>query len=316
MSKKLIAVAAAAALALTGLVASPASANVSITGTMASAGLTKAGAKTLDVPADAEVTSADVGTSLVLVTVGLAAKGDKATVTSSDGVFLLDEPGDDDNKYTAKSGLKEWSYTAKSAGDDAVFYVYTTSTTEGTFSVEVGANKTTRWVVGDETTLVPYTLTVTAPSSVGTAAPAKANVVVALVDLFGNALTGVTYENEFDEGFVGSGTLTDVEWNGTNKRYEAKAYGTAAGPFSITINIFSDVDDVDGYADAKLSFFSTLNAADAETQVTALTAQVAALQAQLEASRPIATSVTKKRYNTLARKWNAANPSARVALKK
>jgi hypothetical protein len=44
--------------------------------------------------------------------------------------------------------------------------------------------------------------------------------------------------------------------------------------------------------------------------------RIAVLTTQLAASRPIATSVTKKRYNTLARKWNAANPGAKVALKK
>jgi hypothetical protein len=52
------------------------------------------------------------------------------------------------------------------------------------------------------------------------------------------------------------------------------------------------------------------------TQVTELQAKVTALTDQLAASRPVADSVTKKKYNTLARKWNAANPGAKVALKK
>jgi hypothetical protein len=62
--------------------------------------------------------------------------------------------------------------------------------------------------------------------------------------------------------------------------------------------------------------FSSVNAADLAAQVTALTAQVTALTAQLAVSRLIENSVTQKKYNTLVRKWNAAFPSNKVALKK
>jgi hypothetical protein len=52
------------------------------------------------------------------------------------------------------------------------------------------------------------------------------------------------------------------------------------------------------------------------TTQAAVDAQVAALTAQLAASRPKAKSVTKKRFNTLARAWNRAFPSQAVKLKR
>ncbi len=66
--------------------------------------------------------------------------------------------------------------------------------------------------------------------------------------------------------------------------------------------------------------FSTASLAEQVTalqaQVTTLTAKVAAMQAILDVSRLDENSVTQKKYNTLARKWNAAFPSQAVALKK
>ena len=60
----------------------------------------------------------------------------------------------------------------------------------------------------------------------------------------------------------------------------------------------------------------SVNSADPAVQINALQAQVTALSAQLLVSRLIADSVTQLKYNRLARKWNAAFPSQRVALKK
>jgi hypothetical protein len=69
-------------------------------------------------------------------------------------------------------------------------------------------------------------------------------------------------------------------------------------------------NSVAGLADANYAYSGVVNNPGAATQVAALTAQVAALTAQ------VAKRVSKKKYNTLARKWNAAFPSQKVALKK
>jgi hypothetical protein len=62
--------------------------------------------------------------------------------------------------------------------------------------------------------------------------------------------------------------------------------------------------------------FFAVTALDLAAQVTALTAQVAAQAAILAVSRLDENSVTQKKYNSLVRKWNAAFPSKRIALKK
>ncbi len=69
--------------------------------------------------------------------------------------------------------------------------------------------------------------------------------------------------------------------------------------------------------------FVTVSAGSVADQLKTVTAQVAALQASvvamqaiLDVSRLDENSVTQKKYNTLARKWNEAFPSQAVALKK
>ena len=61
---------------------------------------------------------------------------------------------------------------------------------------------------------------------------------------------------------------------------------------------------------------SSVSIQDQAAQVTALTAQVASLQAQLAALQIVKDrKVSKKKYNRLARKWNAAFPSNKVWVK-
>jgi hypothetical protein len=68
--------------------------------------------------------------------------------------------------------------------------------------------------------------------------------------------------------------------------------------------------EVAGLADTSDEAVLVVNNAGVSAQVAALTAQVATLTAT------VAKRVSKKKYNTLARKWNAAFPSQKVALKK
>ena len=74
--------------------------------------------------------------------------------------------------------------------------------------------------------------------------------------------------------------------------------------------------EVDAFGDLVSTGTIAVNSSDPATTFTGLTAQVTALTAQLAVSRLIENSVTQKKYNTLVRKWNAAFPSNKVALKK
>jgi hypothetical protein len=70
------------------------------------------------------------------------------------------------------------------------------------------------------------------------------------------------------------------------------------------------ITEIDGLALPKATSFSVINSGDQSVAVAALQKQVADLQVIVDRK------VTKKRYNTLARKWNRAFPSQAVKLKK
>jgi hypothetical protein len=316
MSKKLIAVASAAALALSALVAAPASASVSVSwdGQYEGEGLTKADALIIDVPsANKLVYSDDTDRTLIEGTYTLAAKGDVITVATTGKVRVIEEETTTTNKYTSASGATSWSYTAKSNNDNVAFFVYTTSSAAETFTVTVGKNSTEYWIQGQAGP--EYNLAVTAPSSVAAnTTPTKPNVTAVVTDVFGNVLD----ESSVDADTLGGGASIVEAENFFDEDTESFGWiltTDAAGDFALTVTMEKPAP-VTGLAKPVYTFFRTIGSASLETQVADLTAQVAALQASLDASRPKAKSVTKKRYNTLARKWNAAFPSQRVALKK
>jgi hypothetical protein len=331
MSKKLIAVAAAAALALTGLVGvAPANATITVvfstlaadgtTDTAFTPSATSSGASAqIAVPFNnkLEYTVTTARSSLAKVTVNSIVSGNVVTASSTGGLKIIDVDGfgsdfaaEDaaDKDYTSASGTESLSKTATTTS--LSFYVYTTKTSAGSLTVSVGGNSRVVYIKG----LVgpAYRLSMTAPTSVGTVAPTSNNVFASVVDVFGN---NVESGSGLTAAATSGATLTTLTWDADDKRYEAKVHNATAGPFAITASI-TDPTEVTALGAKVVTAFATVNAVDASAQVVLLTAQVAALQAQLENSRPTATSVTKKKYNTLARKWNAANPSARVALKK
>ena len=312
MSKKLIAVAAAAALALTGLVAAPASANVSVTfaheggdtpvsvGTSLNTSATGTTVALLDVPANntLQYTATNDRNSLLKATVTVPAAGTVVSVTTTAKVRVIDEPTNGTNKYTSTSGLTSWTKTSTTTTVD--FYVYTTSTEKGSVKITVGGNTTELFLFG--TAGPGYIMTVTLPTAVGTVAPADNNVFASVVDIFGNNQDGATITT----GVTSGATITSLAWDSTDLRYEGKLHNSTAGPFAVTASI-PNPTSVTGFT-RNASFFGTVNSVDAAAQVTALTAQVAALTAQLAAT------VTKAKYNKLAKRWNKANPSNKVKL--
>ena len=155
MSKKLIAVAAAAALALTGLVAIPASATtapiVTIVDSSGSAGVVSNAAA--QVEATAAVNQAN--TANVLTHNTTTAAGDRTTVkftvaisdatartvtvTTAGGVKMLATLSGTD---TDAAGVTTLTATDSNVTTDIVFYAWTKSTTAGTVAITANGNTT------------------------------------------------------------------------------------------------------------------------------------------------------------------------------
>ena len=316
MSKKLIAVASAAALALTGLVGvAPAMAAPAFTfaagTTTAATGATSDAPALTKVPSGNAVDSAnDFGVSVVITDL---ATGDVVRVTSTGSVKLLEaEQAASANVAINTLGSQSISKTRTSTSNLTV-YAYTTSTTAGTVVVSVvrtGLSSTsTKHLKGVAGPAYNVTDVQGVPSALAKGA-AGVSTTFKLTDVFGNAVeaatSGVTLTPS--SGLATHTFASDIGWDATAKNYKATLTALETLPFLVDISL-SD-PSVDGLPDANYKYTGVVNNPGAGSQVTALTAQVAALTAQ------VAKRVSKKKYNTLARKWNAAFPSQKVALKK
>jgi hypothetical protein len=323
MSKKLIAVAAAAALALTGLVAVPANSagsalTVTPTGSTAGSGASSTAAFTVAVPSQDVLRSTDTASRSVLdLAVATIENNASVTVTATGAVKLLTAAQLAASTTTSATGTATLSLTSNDSGN-VTFHAYNTSTSAGSITVQevkagavIAAN--TIWVKGATAAANAYKINFTAPTTAGL--ESKVEFSGTVVDMFGNAiedaaLTGQTLGAD-------AGDPTAIAFSSTKKVYEGSFTNrSTAGPVALLVNMAISADAVTAFGTKLTSQFFNVNGADLATANAALTAQVAALTAQLAESRPKATSVTKKRFNTLARKWNAANPGARVALKK
>jgi hypothetical protein len=349
MSKKLIAVASAAALALTAFVALPAQAATTIGGGT-SASATKTGASattaiTLNVPADNEINTEN--DDYVKFTV-VSSSGKTVSATSTGGVKLLAATTNSGTLWDSAAGSQ--SFSAVSAGADIVFYAFTTSTTAATVIVNDGiGNVQTFYIKGVSGT--PYNVDVTSPTFVG--AKADARVLVKVTDVFGNAIGGTSMSvvrtdsttdasttsdrsvqllADAKTGFTITGdviggdakisdddttpgvTSTQFEWDEKRKAFVAFLVGRSTdGQIALSVKLLdagASVTDIDGLPLPKATAFSVINSGDQSVAVAALQKQVADLQVIVDRK------VTKKRYNTLARKWNRAFPSQAVKLKK
>jgi hypothetical protein len=325
MSKKLIAVAAAVALALTGLVAAPAQASsftVNVdgstsTGTLATAPAEHAAPEQNSV--NWVTTSSVTDTSVRIAITPTAANS--YTIVGGSGVKLL----------TVSTGKKitegvESVTGTFVVGTDVTVYAYTTSTTAGTVTISSGGNTSVRYVKSAPGTA--YNVSAVFPTFL--AEGASGDILATLTDVFGNKIIGGgdsandTKKNTTNSNaFTATGSRLTVDavgvtvtdgtnwaWDATKAAYKHTVTSAVEGAVAIRLSLETDdYSTVSGFAKPVLSAFSSLNAADPAIQIAALTAQLAE-------SRPKAKSVTKKRFNTLARKWNAAFPSQKVKLKK
>jgi len=342
MSKKLIAIAAAAALGLSALVAAPAQAStltfaVKNNTTEISAANTAKTAVTHAAPEFNQLTWSDTATTLrptnttVRITVG-GAVGQSAVVSSAGGVLVLDDINDaSGNPLKVGAGSTSLSASFTTGVTSYVFYAYSTSTTPGTVSISSAGN-TTVFHIGSRAGTA-YNITSTEyPTSVIADGATKHNVYVKISDVFGNAinndnkgdLTAVTVADAsriaFTQttgrmslsaiGVTNAAAVNTWTWDATKTAWKSGDLTTStSGSVAFRVDLLT-VDHKVGLAAPKNVAFSTLTSGSLEEQVAALTTQVAALQVIVDRK------VSKKRYNTLARKWNRANPSDRVALKK
>jgi len=318
MSKKLIAVASAAALALSALVAVPASAmpfaidGTGISGNTVSisdsATRITAGSGTISQPYELKVPDEGIVTSVTTLRFDISSdvKSRAFTVTSTSGIKLLDAVADATNKYTAASGAASLALTTNSTGK-AEFIAFPTTTTKGVITITLDGDITQIYVTG--TAGVAYDLdTVVFP----TIEPSKAGVVTAVVkDPFGNAVT----TGSITTTLVGTGspTVTNaMAYSTTTKRQEATiTAGSSAGSLAVGLSLAISATTAQkaAFGDPNNTAFGIIQAAASKT-VAQLTAEVAALQAQLVAS------VTKAKYNKLVKRWNKKNPNNKIKLLK
>jgi hypothetical protein len=318
MSKKLIAVASATALALSALVGiAPAVASgpsIAFSGTSGAGGdgSTSALAATDAMPTTNIMST---GFSAVLAITGLAT-GDVVRVETSGGNRMLEDVANfaanaNANLDVSKLGSQ---LITKTRTSDATLNlnVFSTSTTAAEIKVSVTrpglSYSSSIWFKGakaeDEYNIVDVT---GVPATL--AKGAKADITFKGTDVFGNQVEDDTELKAKARVTVdGSPIAVDPTWDAAAKVYKASITSPSSSAFIVKIDAGSSID-IDGYADAVSQTFVVNN--------TGVAAQVATLTTQLaEANAKLANRVTKKRFNTLARKWNAAFPSQKVKLKK
>jgi hypothetical protein len=296
MSKKLIAVAAASALALSALVGVAPATALPFSG---SAVTTVSGIQvTLDGSAIAtgngsnssayEVAVPSAGTvalaSIVKFAVSSTIKSRAITVSTTSGIKLLDAPGDSTNKYTSASGSASWSSTTDAAGA-AVFYAFPTTTTKGIVTVTLDGDVTQVYITGVAGPAYDIT-SVTLPSL---EVSEKGAIVATVTDAFGNAVTSGT--TTVTRVGTGSNSGTNVAYSATSKRWEGDiTAGAVAGQLAVQVVLTVTETDATkaAFGAANSTFFGVINVS-AAGDVKALRAEIATLKAD---------------YNKLAARWN------------
>jgi len=302
MSKKLIAVASAAALALAALVAVPASATtITSVEIVDSAGVTANAAShsssTSAVVAATSMTSRTLDfnstsstTRNVVRFVVTAASATTISVSSTGSVKLSADVNDADGAaLSITTGGTSLSKAVITGSLSYTFYAYNTSTTAGTVVIETPGSKNTYYVKGVAT--LAYNLVgVTFPSSIlsgETAGNTNKNVVYfQITDAYGNSVTSGATATLAGTGGTFSGAAV---YSSTRKRWEANVSGTTEANVAMSVTLTTTDLSANGFAEPVDYAYSSVSAGSLAAQVTALTAQVAALKAD---------------YNALAAKWN------------
>jgi hypothetical protein len=323
MSKKLIAVASAAALALAGLVAIPTAANAAVfsvtvtghaTNDTARDGSTATKSAQINVPTNdvlrfvagggAAVTN---GTALKLAVV-TPGSTDAITITTTGGVKVITKSTFDSGDATSATGSATSTTASASAAE---LYAFTTSTAAGTAVISSGGSTQTIHISGLSTFGYKMNFTAGAATPIG----GKFTLTGTVVDAFGNNLTTALAATDLQitilggsaakaVGVVAADADTTYAYNSTTKVYTVTGnVRDSAGSQAVSLNILAARagTKVTAFGDPIDNVFFTITAADLSTQITALTAQVAALTAD---------------YNALATRWNKKVDSKKRVSKK
>jgi hypothetical protein len=311
MSKKLIAVASAAALALSAFVATPAMAAPAGALTDFTAGQTGTGTATapylISVPSGNDLVAAE---NAVTYTISGLATGDVVRLDTTGGIKIMSDislfTGPTTGVNVSTLGTTSFS-TTKENDTSIVLKLFTTSTATGTIvmsTTRTGLSATsTTHLKGTVTADGEHTISAISGVPATMAKFATAVLTFTVKDVFGNAV-------EADVSILALAAATNlsaITWDATAKVYKTTLTAPSAGPFVATIA--TGAADVAGLPDTSGSAVVVVNNTGVSDQIASLTAQVAALQVIVDRK------VTKKRYNTLARKWNRAFPSQKVWVK-
>jgi hypothetical protein len=327
-SFKKIAIATVAAVTMATLVATPASAAtaLSVGGSSVSTGLTASNPVVLPVPADNSVDSAD---ALRIALTGI----DTGTVVSAvaSNASIVPALATVSAPVTASAGTSSLSINT-GTGTTADFYVFTKTVNAGTVIVTIGGNTTTYYLKGSAG--AAYNLSVVAADTANVSSINK--VYVKTTDAFGNPVVTSTPAITVIGATAGAVSVSDtVTGTFAFDLTAPAATGNAAFTAAITAT------DVVGFAAAAKSatrFIAITSAADAlalaNAQIASLTAQLAAEKSARateaaaakaaaeaaaisnKAAADLAKAAYVAEYNALAKRWNAKNPKAKVALKK
>jgi len=328
----------AAALTSTMLVSPAAQANagtvtLTVAGSAATGGTVVTTPVSLPVPADNSIDAADalriavtgVDTGTTVTAVATNATIVPALATSAAPV-------------NASSGSSTLSI-ATGTGTAADFYVYTKSTAVGTVAITRAGTTTVYYVQGSNSAATANSITLSAPASgaAGTSQVLK----VSAFDVFGNPKSGVTINTLVSSNGVATATAlttdTATATLGTKEQtltlpasgsVVVTAYATVAsavtglaapvGAVTATITV-RDLASELAVANAALAAERAGRAADKAAADKALAdaiAKAATDSATAKAAADLAKATYIREYNALAKKWNAKNPRAKVALKK
>jgi hypothetical protein len=324
MSKKLIAVATAAALAISAMVGvAPATATAGPFGFLSATGQENTGAGTASgasalqvlVPSqdalrhDANATGGVYRTTtgtLLRIAVNTTAVASNVSLVAGAGVKLLTQAqGDAPSTLNVTSGVDTLTVVSNSDAD-AIFYAYSTSTASSTITAtQVGtSNSAVIHVRGRTAKANAYKLTLTASAT--TTSPSGAIAFKgSVVDMFGNAITDLASTDFTPTGLGGSLTSAAIgEYvnDATTGAFSFEVTNrTTAGTGAINIALVPSATVQTRFGSKTTAAFFAVTAADLTAVVASLTAQVAALTAD---------------YNKLAVKWNkVAKKKNRVTLK-
>jgi len=312
MSKKLIAVASAAALALAALVGAPASAatfGVAITENVAGSG-SSADPYTVNVATANVVRGSTVTTDTTAVkfVVTQSSSTNTTTVTATGGVKLISEADEALNKAASFGAT-----TLTGVGATYTFYASNNSTTAGTVTIVEGGN--TRVVHLKGVSTLGYKVVLSGAANAANGGGYK--MVATVTDSFGNPTSGLTAFDESGAGSVGASPVGTVVETATgsgvyNISLPAGTISADGGPGLVTVALATanKQTEVTALGTAAHTATRVINATDPATALATAQAQVASLTAL------VAAKVSKAKYNKLARKWNRAFPSQKVALKK